>query len=782
MLSGPDLTMIVEEKTMKLIKRTQLYSLCKMVVLVLVLLNVSSALWGFVYSEAQVDQFFSSTAPRTDDSVRSMLTHLKHVLAYQLPVFTENESASTIRSEQDTDQSAPDDHSLLVRIARSYTTFDHGSSTLASSAKTFPHSSGIAKRIQLLLIGGVLLTIGAIFIPAFFPQLHQQSEKNLHAFQRPSPQFSEKTLRMKRRVQSTSLRRTGCATMETVLPLASRQSEGQVSGDISREKDSVEEIFTAHDMIQSHETRSSLSAFQETFAVPGDILQTFFRQSGFEYDLQFENYQVLHPTSTPYQRFGDIPLFIMTDSRLDVSAIQTIHETIVSRSQSHAVQLAFIVVDTPPSPDAYKSLYTYKLEEHILLLLIPIQLVHKGLRQNTSAHILGKLLNIALKGNNPYETSIPVENPLDFFGREDIINTLLDAVSHLQHVGLFGLRKIGKTSLIWQIRAKLSRHLVAYIDLQQMSQDLPSVYQAILAECLREAAYKYPEVALPDFSFDRQQDPGEQFGQILVRLWECLKSRCQDLKIVVLFDEAEHLIPAVRDPLSGFSGFHHLVGTIRGISQQDGFLVSVMVSSSPDISRLDTWKGQNNPGFQYYKEVFVSTLSEEECNRMITTLGIQAGIKYTEESLSRIYYETGGHPYVTRQLCGFILKRLLARQTAHTWRASNMKEQPDSGDTFYAVEVKTVEYAVAEYLEYKRNYLESIWQRLPQTEQEILLIIIGNESCALDDLIASHQSHHIKRERRKAISMLIENEIIEKCENKYSIRMGLFARYLLTTN
>ncbi len=165
---------------MKLIKRTQLCSLCKMFVLVLVLLNVSSALWGFVYSEAQVDRFFSSTAPRTDDSVKSMLTHLKHVLAYQFPVFTENEPASRIRSEQDTDQSAPDDHSLLVRIARSYTTFEHESSTLASSAKTFPHSSGIAKRIQLLLIGGVLLTIGAIFISgcSLPPTPLQQSEKN----------------------------------------------------------------------------------------------------------------------------------------------------------------------------------------------------------------------------------------------------------------------------------------------------------------------------------------------------------------------------------------------------------------------------------------------------------------------------------------------------------------------------------------------------------------------------------------------------------------------------
>ncbi|GAK57109.1 cold-shock DNA-binding domain protein [Candidatus Vecturithrix granuli] len=775
---------------MKLIKTTQLFSLCKMLVLMFFLLNLSSALWGFVYSDPQPGRLFPSTSSQADDSVKGMLTHLKHVLSYQFLPLAEGDESTPISFEQDTDQGPQTtDHSLLIQIARSYNTFEQRNLTPSSPGKILTRFPGITKQIQLLLIGGVLLTIGTIFIPTFLPQLHQHPAKIFRAFHRSHSQHSAEIRQKKRRRSYASLRLTDSAVAERLLRTKiSTQQQERISDTVDAEKDCLEEIWELeeYDMNRNnHEMISSPSVSQKPFDAPENTIRTFFQQSGFEFVSQNNNHQVLHATHIPYNRYGAIPLFIMTDTVLDASAIQQICAAIAPRNDSNTLQLAFIIVDTIPSSDAYTSIYTCKSQTNMLLIPIAIQLINKALRQRTPAHILEKLLSTALKGNNLYDTNTPVENPLDFFGREDMINTLLDAVSRLQHIGLFGLRKIGKTSMIWQVREKLARHIVAYIDLQHISQELSSVYQAILAECLREASYKYPEVILPDFSLLAQEvasDPGAQLGQMLVSLWECLKPCCHDLKIIILFDEAEHLIPAVRDSLPGFSGFHQLVGTIRGISQQYGFLVSLMVSSSPDISRIDTWKGQNNPGFQYYKEVFVSTLSEEECNRMITTLGIQVGLRYTEESLSRIYYETGGHPYVTRQLCSLIVKKLLNNQAAHARHTSKMKENSDLCDTSFLVEVKDVEYAVSEYLEYKRDYLESIWQRLPQTEQEILLIIIKNESCALDDLIARHHSHQIKRERRKVISTLIENEIIEKCENKYSIRMGLFARYLLTTN
>ncbi len=63
---------------------------------------------------------------------------------------------------------------------------------------------------------------------------------------------------------------------------------------------------------------------------------------------------------------------------------------------------------------------------------------------------------------------------------------------------------------------------------------------------------------------------------------------------------------------------------------------------------------------------------------MITTFGIQAGIKYTEESLSRIYYETGKHlaQYATI-MRGLILKSAPGLYIS-SYPAPLMKEQSDS--------------------------------------------------------------------------------------------------------
>ena len=559
-----------------------------------------------------------------------------------------------------------------------------------------------------------------------------------------------------------------------------------------------EEIFTDQTQSQTDSAAASSSIIFQTLEDmtnetilqhAQDTVHAFFQTNGFECISQTEHQQILHPTLAHYERYGDITLVIMTDTVVDTSALQSIHADIVSQTTSKRGNLVFLIVNTHLHPETYRQMATYKSQENIIFIPLAIQLLRKALRQGNSPQILEKIVSNHVRGKNWYETSTPVENPLEFFGREEMLTTLGDAVSHVQHIGLFGLRKIGKTSLIWQLREKLSQHIVAYVDLQQTPQELSCVYDAILEECLREISDKYPDVTLPEFHcFTQETTANEsvQFCQILVGLWEYLHVKSHDVKIVLLFDEADHLIPSGREIHPGFSKFHHLIGTIRGISQRYGFLVSLMVSSSPNISRLDTWKGQNNPGFQFYKEIFLSTLTEEECNHMIHSLGNPMGVRYTEESLSRIYYETGGHPYVTRQLCSLIVQHIFTphRHAHDAAQACHIRQIPgnDSPAPMVTVEVKDVEDAVSEYLEYHYDYLESIWQRLSQIEQDLLHIILTHESCALDDLMSGTHNHQSKRERRKAISNLIENEIIEKCENKYSMRMGVFEQYLLTMN
>ena len=730
-------------------------------IFVLVIVSLaSSTVWKGVSSEPHTT---SAASLRSDESAQNTVADEKKISLFQaFNNFMQLSSSDDSTEKCIVESNEPVDTQETLQVARVYAPSPQSQKTLQGK-KHVSSPISISKRIQIIVIGGILLAIGTIFVPTFLPQIHQSPGKFLHVVMEHSPEAGE--------------------TMSNESP--------QPSGSYSLASDTVPNPAAIHQYaeilknqeILEEKTDAQLTPPEETLSSPGweqtptrlliSDVKTFFQQSGFEFINEGENCWGVCSTHSNYERYGEIPVFIVEAAIVDESTIQEISNIILSQQHGKSKEVAFVIVNTPLHYRAYQKIYTYASQCDLAIIPLSTQLITKAIRNSTCAQTLEKTMSLAIKRENLYETHNPVENPLDFFGRRETIDTLLDAVSHLQHIGLFGLRKIGKTSLIWQLREQLSHHIVVYTDLQHVPQTTACLYKAILDGCIHDASCKYPDVTLPEFDSSELNDADNEsvkFTQRIIKIWNCLKTKNHDIKVVLLLDEADHLVPSLRKQENGFPEFHQFVGIIRGISQQYGFLVSMMISSSPEISRIDVWKGQNNPGFQYYKEVFLSSLFEDECNQMISTIGVQMGLIHTEESLSRIYYETGGHPYVTRQLCSLIVKNLRTRGTQA------------SLDDMTPVEVKDVENAVVEYIEYKSDYLESIWQRLPHIEQEILQIITTNDSCTLDDLITNEHGHHLKRERRKAISTLIENEIIEKCENKYSLRMGLLERFLLASN
>ena len=77
-----------------------------------------------------------------------------------------------------------------------------------------------------------------------------------------------------------------------------------------------------------------------------------------------------------------------------------------------------------------------------------------------------ELLGQYLGRRDLYSNTVPVSGRR-FFGRERLLLRLTDEVQRGQFLGIYGLRKIGKTSLIHQLRdEKLRGDAVAYVDLQ----------------------------------------------------------------------------------------------------------------------------------------------------------------------------------------------------------------------------------------------------------------------------------------------------------------------------
>ena len=498
---------------------------------------------------------------------------------------------------------------------------------------------------------------------------------------------------------------------------------------------------------------------------PFQLTMEFFKQSGFEVHRESEVELSISSLLPRYGKLGDILVQILVTKPLHSSEIREVFAKAMKKYQGNVEgKIAFVIVATPPESGAYHQIYTYKSENGFTLIPLSDVLLKKSIIDSVCAQELEKNISLFTGQGDLYSNNSPIVDPLHFFGRERVIDELMDYINNLQHVGLFGMRKIGKTSLIWQLKERLSKHLVAYIDLQEVPKDCNFLYKKLIAELVRDFKFKFPHAELPELEltepYGSRGDAKVDFSSDLLTLNDYLQEKYGHTKIVLLLDEIERLIPGSLDE-EGFVGFNEFLGAIRGISQRYRFLVSIVVGVNPRISRTDRWGSQDNPMFQFYKEVFLPFFNEKDCNRMITNIGEQLGLTYSAESLTRIYQETGGHPFITRQLCSLILSRVSHRPSQ--------------------IQVEQVEEAVSYYIENRADYLESIWQRLSRTEQHLVIRLAKQSSCSLEELIPDKLFPDRKRALQKAMPSLRENSLIKKSDGKYTLSMELFRKWILNT-
>lgn len=161
---------------------------------------------------------------------------------------------------------------------------------------------------------------------------------------------------------------------------------------------------------------------------------------------------------------------------------------------------------------------------------------------------------------------------------------------------------------------------------------------------------------------------------------------------------------------------------------------------------------------QFFTDIFLPPFNEEETRRMVTNLGAQMGLKYTDESLKRIYYESGGHPHLARQLCS------LAADDSKPWPADI-----DSGK---------IESVVNEYISGSNPDLKDIWARLSPIEKKIITVLSEYDECSLNNVIESNMGTFERGEIINSLSDLERKHIVRKQDNRYTIAFPIFRKWI----
>lgn len=246
----------------------------------------------------------------------------------------------------------------------------------------------------------------------------------------------------------------------------------------------------------------------------------------------------------------------------------------------------------------------------------------------------------ALPGLDPFDVRDPVRGA-EVFGRGQDIIQLRKAIERFAFVGVFGLRKMGKTTLALAVQAEMER--------QREGGD--AVWRFLWADL--QVTQSEGCDALANRLAARVGGSGR--GGLAALRAAVEAAVTQGSRVCVVLDEIDLLVDGGNAYAAEAVSF---LGLLRGLCQQHADHVRVLaIGRRPDTLNGARILGTSNPVFQLVRPHWVGPLSREAAGTLLLRLGKKAGLAVDHTVKSVGWELCMGHPLMTR-LYGSHLLRL----------------------------------------------------------------------------------------------------------------------------
>jgi hypothetical protein len=274
---------------------------------------------------------------------------------------------------------------------------------------------------------------------------------------------------------------------------------------------------------------------------------------------------------------------------------------------------------------------------------------------------------------NPYVFGLPLQDPRQFYGRRGELDQM---VSHLasgrpQNILLRGARRMGKTSLLYMVRAVLadvdgSMGARAWFDLPQswyqaldatapVLLDLQAIewdagtpratsfYRSVL-QVLAEAGLRSER---NDWLVDEPTVSATQFTQAL----QAILAAARGVRPVILVDEFDILDRGSdKSPFYGF--LRHVISTVQGVT----WIVAGALALQSEAGDYES------PMFNVFKIINLGVIEPDAARRLIRFPWQEDGdsapagrLQLTDDAVGAILDEAGCYPYFVQLLCSEIV-------------------------------------------------------------------------------------------------------------------------------
>ncbi|MEQ8537937.1 MAG: HEAT repeat domain-containing protein [Coleofasciculus sp. D1-CHI-01] len=441
-------------------------------------------------------------------------------------------------------------------------------------------------------------------------------------------------------------------------------------------------------LVQSREQKERFDYFRSQ-------VQQFFQHTGATTSRQRKRCLKLISIPGRLKSYTPLPIMLTLDQPVaeDVTELVKQSSQLTGNSQQKA---GILLYREPPDTLFRMRMAEVRLRDHFILIPIPLAAIEQALLDgSTASGLLAQYTDRYLPGADLFDDRNAIGDTLSFFGRVELLNRLEEELRRNQGIGLFGLRKSGKTSILLQLSFAMRQHPVVHIDLQRYGGKQrygAELLNEILQQLSKLVNEHHPQSKDTKFNWVRsrhfsarsakalttnakalttnfkpfsQDSPASdlisEFTQRINTLSPLLQAAGYHLPILCFLDEIERILPTKTDPKERAEEFNACFGVLRVLSQEQRQLSLLVADVHADCNRINQWQQPDvptNPVFSFFKEYFVSPFSQSETTRMLTDIGELMGVTFDQDTQIAIHRESGGHPFIARQLASLLCKKV----------------------------------------------------------------------------------------------------------------------------
>lgn len=277
--------------------------------------------------------------------------------------------------------------------------------------------------------------------------------------------------------------------------------------------------------------------------------------------------------------------------------------------------------------------------------------------------------------------TLPLQNDSSFFGRQQILGRYIDAIKRCQNRGIFGLRKTGKTSLLFKIMRTIKEQKIGQVFFFDCKN--PQIRKKRWYELLYDINMSISgRLGIKNFvGGNNELDIVSAFRYLMKRASE------RRIKIILIFDEIEYISYFAKQDAHWKQDYFDFWQTMWSEQSTFANLCFIICGVNSYVTEKDSIEGIQNPLFGIIQSEYLKGLTYEETTTMIKTLGKRMGLKFQYDGIQLLYEQYGGHPMLTRMACSWLNRSIYMEQRPITLTKKQIQDfqnEIDSDPSFFS--------------------------------------------------------------------------------------------------